>query len=129
MTRLPARASAVLLALLVTGCSSGGGLSAAEKTARCEEFATAVSAARLSSTPSETVAKDVAESLDDLLPRMSTPDLHGPAIEVHQDLHRIEQFQRRGDTTRADRQAASAREHLGELATACGLPVERFVGG
>jgi hypothetical protein len=115
----------VLVALLAAGCSSGG-LSAADKTARCEEFATAVSAAKLASTPSEEVARDVAATLDDLLPKMSTPELHGPAIEVHQDLHRIEAFQRRGDTARADKQAVSAREHLAELAKACDLPLSRF---
>jgi len=118
----------VAVVVLVTACSSSGGLSAAEKTARCEEFATAVSVAKLGTTPSEDLAKQVGESLDDLLPKMSTPELHGPAIEVHQDLHRIEAFQRRGDTARADRQAGSAREHLAELASACGLPADRFLG-
>ena len=114
----------VLVALLATACGSGG-LSAQEKSARCEAFAEAVSAAELGSTPDEALAKQVAESLDDLLPRMSSPELHAPAIEVHQDLHRIEQFQRRGDRERADRQAQSARGHLTELASACGLPKER----
>jgi len=119
---------AALLALALVAACSSGGLSAQEKTARCEAFASAVSVARLSTTPSGDLAKQVAESLDDLLPRMSTPELHAPAIEVHQDLHRIEQFQRRGDTARADRQAASAREHIAALARACGLPAERFLG-
>lgn len=114
--------------VLLAACSSGGGLSAAEKSARCEEFAKAVSVARLGTTPGEALAKQVGESLDDLLPRMSTPELHAPAIEVHQDLHRIEQFQRRGDAARADRQAAGAREHVTQLAEACALPVERFLG-
>ena len=112
---------------LLAACSSGG-LSAAEKSARCESFATAVAHAKLATTPAESLARDVANSLDDLLPAMSTPELHGPAIEVHQDLHRIEAFQRRGDTARADRQAESAREHLAQLASACGLPTDRFLG-
>jgi hypothetical protein len=116
----------VLLGLLAA-CSSGG-LSADEKSERCNAFASAVSLARLATTPAEALARDVANSLDDLLPQMSTPELHGPAIEVHQDLHRIEAFQRRGDTARADRQAASARDHLTQLASACGLPVDRFLG-
>lgn len=118
----------LVVAALATACSSGG-LSPTEKTARCEAFADAVAVARLASTPGEDLAKRVAESLDDLLPRMSTPELHGPAIEVHQDLHRIEQFRRRADTARADRQAESAREHLAALARACGMPEDRFLGG
>jgi hypothetical protein len=117
----------LLVVGLVAACSSGG-LSDSDQASRCTAFADAVSGAKLSSTPTEDVAKQVAERLDELLPRMSTPELHGPAIEVHQDLHRIEQFQRRGDRERADRQAASAREHLGQLASACDLPLDRFLG-
>jgi hypothetical protein len=102
-------------------------MSAADREARCADFAKAVAPAKLSTTPAEDLARDVANSLDALLPKMSAPDVHSPAVEVHQDLHRIEKFVRRGDTERADRSAESARAHLRELATACELPLERFL--
>jgi hypothetical protein len=102
-------------------------MSAADREARCAEFAKAVSVAKLTTTPPEALARDVANSLDGLLPKLSAPELHSPAVEVHQDLHRIEKFARRGDTTRADTATSKAREHLQELATACDLPIERFL--
>ena len=115
-----------MLVALLTSCGAES-LSVADRQSRCAAFADAVAAAKLSSTPSEGIARDVANSLDGLLPRMSAPDLHGPAVELHQDLHRIEKFARRGDTERADKAAGSARDQLHKLATACELPVERFL--
>lgn len=120
------RPGALLACLAVAACG-GSSLSAQDKTARCEAFADAVAVAQLTDTPAAKLAEDVANSLDPLVPKMSTPALHGPAVEIHQDLHRIAQFGKRKDTARADRQAESARRHAAELAKACGLPVERFL--
>ena len=122
----PGTAATAVTLVAVVGCGSGG-MSAGDREARGAAFATAVSAAKLATTPPEALARDVANSLDGLLPKLSAPELHSPAVEVHQDLHRIEKFARRGDTARADSAASAAREHLQELATACELPVERFL--
>ncbi len=120
------RARALLACIALAGCASSS-LSAEEQANRCDDFARAVAVARLPTTPSEQVARDVANSLDSQLARMATPALHEPAVQVHQDLHRIELLRRRGDTERADRTAEKAREHLAELAEACDLPEERFL--
>lgn len=119
--------TAVLLACLV-GCG-GTPLTAQEKDARCRDFAGAVAVAKLRTTPTEDLARTVASSLDNRLSRLSTADLHTPAIEVHRDLHAVEVARRRGDAQAADRAAASAREALAQLARACGLPESDFLGG
>jgi hypothetical protein len=121
------RKAVAVVALVAAAACGSGGMSAADRQARCAEFAKAVAPAKLSTTPPEALARDVANSLDPLLPKMSSPDLHAPAVEVHQDLHRIEKFARRGDASRADSAASSAREHLKDLASACELPVGRFL--
>lgn len=119
----------LLPALLVLATACGGSpLSPEEKAMRCKEFAGAVAVARLSSTPSEQVARDVANALDNTLSRMGTPALHTPAVEVHRDLHAVEVARRAGDDAKADAAAARARAALAELATACSLPLAAFLG-
>lgn len=117
----------VVTAALLAGCA-GSSLSAADKAERCAAFAKAVSAAHLATTPDEATARDTANSLDALLTTMSTPALHEPAVQVHQQLHEVEKWQRKNDTSRADAAAAKAREQLTSLAKACDLPASDFLG-
>ncbi len=117
----------VVTAVLLAGCA-GSSLSAADKTERCTAFATTVSAARLTTTPDEATARDTANALDSLLATMSTPALHDPAVQVHQQLHEIEKWQRKADATRADEAAKKARDQLAALAKACALPASDFLG-
>lgn len=117
----------LVVATLLAGCA-GSGLSPQEQTQRCTEFAAALSKAKLSSTPSEQVAKDVADDLDARLSRLGSPEVHEPAVEVHQDLHNIELHLKKGQADRADQAAASARRHIEQLAQACDLPISAFLG-
>jgi len=123
------RAAALLLLLpgLTLGCG-GGSLTPEDKAARCRDFAAAVAVAQLRSTPSEDLARSVADSLDNRLSRLGTPALHTPAVEIHRDLHAVEVAQRAGDTAKADEAAGRARAAVGELAAACGLPEADFLG-
>lgn len=121
------KCSLVVAAALIAGCA-GSSLSAADKAERCASFAKTVSAAHLAATPDEATARDTANSLDSLLPKMSTPALHEPAVQVHQQLHEIEKWQRKNDSARADAAAVKVREQLTALAKACDLPASDFLG-
>ncbi|HUR13591.1 MAG TPA: hypothetical protein VM097_03755 [Mycobacteriales bacterium] len=114
--------------LLCAAACGGSALSPQEKTERCQDFAAAVAAGRLRTTPSEQVARDVAASLDNKLSRLGTPALHTPAVQVHQHLHRVEAAQRRGDAAAADRASADVRRAVSDLADACDLPEAAFFG-
>lgn len=120
-----------LSAALLLGAAACGGsaLSAQEKASRCQDFAAAVAVAHLRTTPSESVAREVANSLDNRLSRLGTAELHTPAIEIHRYLHAVETARRRGDVEAADRAAGRARDAVVELARACGLPDSAFLGG
>jgi hypothetical protein len=117
-----------VLALSLVGCGSAS-LSPQEKAQRCQDFAAALAVAGLRSTPSEAVARDVANSLDNKLSRLGAPALHTPATEIHRDLHAVEVARREGDAAKADAAAARARQAVAELARACGLPEADFLGG
>ncbi len=119
------RTVAALLAL--TACSSGT-LTPAQKTERCIAFAAAVAKAGLPATPDEKTARQVGDSLDALLSRLGTPAIHDPATRVHQQLHDIESARKRGDAAAADAAAAKAVTAVGQVATACDLPLTEFVG-
>lgn len=121
------KSALMVTAALVAGCA-GSSLSAADKAARCATFAKTVSAAHLATTPDEATARDTANALDSLLPKMSTPALHEPAIQVHQQLHEVEKWRRKADAGRADAAAQKARDRLAELAKACDLPTSDFLG-
>ena len=122
------RTGLVVVLLTVTGCGAQS-LSPEERTARCGDFAAAVARADLRGTPTEAVAREVADSLDNRLSRLGAPALHTPAVEIHRDLHAVEVAQRAGDSEKADEAAARAREAVSELAAACGLPESAFLGG
>lgn len=122
------RGRLVLAALLLTGCGASG-LSPQEQAQRCADLADAVAKAHLSSTPDESTAREVADSLDNRLSRLGSPAVHDPAVQLHQDLHQIEKALRRGDRVRADEVAARARQHVAQVADACDLPASRFLGG
>jgi hypothetical protein len=117
----------VVMALLVAGCA-GSGLSAQEQKQRCTDFAAEVAKAKLSTTPSQQVALDVANALDAKLSRLGSPSVHDPAVDVHAELHNVEVALKKGDQDRADRAAGKARERIKELAEACGLPESAFLG-
>ena len=95
--------------------------------ARCLDFADAVAKANLTSTPSEAVARDVANSLDSRLSRLGSPAVHDPAVKLHQDLHAVEVARRRNEPADADRAASRAREDIDRLAAACDVPSSRFL--
>ena len=124
---MTARLAALTAALLLTGCA-GSGLSPAEQAQRCGDLADAVAKARLSTTPDEQLAREVAVSLDSRLSRLGSPAVHDPAVLLHQQLHAIEAERRRGDSARADDAARKARAAIDRLATACQLPAARFLG-
>lgn len=120
-------AGAAAGALLLSGCG-GSSLTPAQQAERCEDFAAAVAKAGLSGTPSEQVAADVGGSLDNRLSRIGGPAVHGPAVQLHQQLHAIELAHKRHDQARADQAAERAREAIERLAAACDLPPARFLG-
>ena len=113
--------------LLAVACG-GSALSPEEKAERCRDFAAAVAVAHLRTTPSEAVARQVANSLDNRLSRLGTAELHTPAVQVHRYLHVVEVAQRRGDAADADKAAERARTAIAELARACDLPESDFLG-
>ena len=127
MTSVRRTAGLLALVALLSGCGAQS-LSPEEKRARCRDFATAVARADLRTTPSESVAREVADSLDNRLSRLGAPALHTPAVEIHRDLHAVEVALRGGDTEKADEAAARAREAVQELAAACDLPESAFLG-
>ena len=86
------RAAATLVLVLALGACSASGLSAEEQAERCSDFADAVAKAHLTGTPSEEVAREVANSLDNRLSRLGSPAIHDRAVKVHRELHAIEQI-------------------------------------
>lgn len=124
MTR---RTTVLAAALLLAACGISNGLTPQQRADRCADFARAVARAQLSGTPDEKLAREVADSLDGKLSRLGSPDLHDPAVSLHQDLHAVQLAQRQGSSSKADEAAAKARTHAAALAKACDLPVTDFV--
>lgn len=118
---------ALVLALLVGACSAGAP-DASEQRQRCQALAETISVAALRTTPAESTAREVAHELDDRLPRLGSPAVHGPAVEVHNSLHTIEKLLGRGNKAEAAKAAGEARSAIDRLATACALPVGSFYG-
>ena len=117
--------AALLTGGLLTGCSEAQ--DTADRVRDCTALATDVARAGLSGVPTADEAEQAADAVHERLSRL-TQEVHDPAVALHDRLHAIEEARRDGDVTKATRAARQAREAAGDVAAACGLSVERFIG-
>lgn len=118
--------AALAAPLLASGC--GGAEDTAGRLRDCTALAADVARAGLSRVPSQEQAERAADAVHERLSRLS-PKVHDPAVVLHDRLHAIEDARADGDAARAAKAAAQARDAAADVAAACGLPVDRFVGG
>jgi len=115
---------------LATALSAGcvAAQSPEEKRQQCGELADLVSEAHLAGSPTAEQATDVANRMDSKLSRLRTPSVHDAAVDVHAELHRIQIADEKGDDAKTQEKIADARSAARDLADACDLPAERFLG-
>lgn len=121
------RLALLLLCLLpLTACSEVR--ETADRASGCVALARDVASAGLDSTPTQAEAEEAVRRLDERVEQLDDPQVREAAGRLRDRLRELQEAVATGDPTAVQQAADAARGAARDVASACSLPVDQFLG-
>jgi uncharacterized protein with PhoU and TrkA domain len=126
MRRRLALPALVLCTAVLSGCQVVE--NTAERASDCVALARDVAAAGLNRTPSQADVDQAVQRLDERIDQLDNDDVRDAATALRDRLRKLQDAVQNGSAPEIQQAADAARQAARDVASACSLPVDQFLG-